>query len=91
MGVRAPRRRDPLPHAKLVANTCHEGGADGGSRTRTGSPPQDFKSCVSTSSTTSARRDRWEATVPEILSPGNAIHGEDQLRVLKESGLIRLL
>jgi hypothetical protein len=31
-------------------------GADGGSRTRTGSPPQDFKSCVSTSSTTSAVR-----------------------------------
>ena len=31
-------------------------GADGGSRTRTGSPPQDFKSCVSTSSTTSAGR-----------------------------------
>jgi hypothetical protein len=29
-------------------------GADGGSRTRTGFPPQDFKSCVSTSSTTSA-------------------------------------
>ncbi len=33
----------------------HDGGADGGSRTRTGFPPQDFKSCVSTSSTTSAR------------------------------------
>ena len=31
-----------------------------------------------------------EATVPEILSPGNAIHGEDQLRVLKGSGLVRL-
>jgi hypothetical protein len=29
-------------------------GADAGSRTRTGFPPQDFKSCVSTSSTTSA-------------------------------------
>ena len=31
-------------------------GADGGTRTRTGSPPQDFKSCVSTSSTTSASK-----------------------------------
>src|SRR4029079_16720671 len=30
-------------------------GADGGTRTRTGSPPQDFKSCLSTSFTTSAR------------------------------------
>ena len=29
-------------------------GADGGTRTLTGSPPQDFKSCVSTSFTTSA-------------------------------------
>lgn len=29
-------------------------GADGGSRTHTALPPQDFKSCVSTSSTTSA-------------------------------------
>ncbi len=30
-------------------------GADGGTRTRTGFSPQDFKSCVSTGSTTSAR------------------------------------
>ena len=37
-----------------LALGCTLYGADGGSRTRTGSPPQDFKSCVSTSSTTSA-------------------------------------
>ena len=55
----------------LVAGGASPGvGADGGSRTRTGSPPQDFKSCVSTSSTTSARCDR-QATVPEILALGN--------------------
>jgi hypothetical protein len=49
-------------------------GADGGSRTRTGSPPQDFKSCVSTSSTTSARAARRrQATVPEIVGRGNAV------------------
>jgi hypothetical protein len=32
-------------------------GADGGTRTLTGLPPQDFKSCVSTDSTTSALLD----------------------------------
>ena len=37
-----------------IGEEATELGADGGSRTRTGSPPQDFKSCVSTSSTTSA-------------------------------------
>ena len=81
----------PSPMPKLIATAVTKVVRTAGVRTRTGSPPQDFKSCVSTSSTTSARRDRWEATVPEILSPGNAIHGEDQLRVLKGSGLIRLL
>ena len=40
------------PHP--IGRAGQQAGADGGSRTRTGSPPQDFKSCVSTSSTTSA-------------------------------------
>jgi hypothetical protein len=39
-----------------IGRAGQQAGADGGSRTRTGSPPQDFKSCVSTSSTTSASK-----------------------------------
>jgi hypothetical protein len=38
-----------------------------------GFPPQDFKSCVSTSSTTSANAgETLKATVPEIEGRGNA-------------------
>src|SRR4029078_12178113 len=67
-------------------------GADGGSRTRTGSPPQDFKSFGSSSSTTSARCSHREATVPEILTPGNAIQRDilGSQVVLWEGALIAL-
>src|SRR6266508_1901086 len=39
---------------RAIGDGARRIGADGGTRTLTGFPPQDFKSCVSTSSTTSA-------------------------------------
>jgi hypothetical protein len=55
-----------------------EAGADGGSRTRTGFPPQDFKSCVSTSSTTSADgcRARREASQARSVRTSDSGSGD---------------
>jgi hypothetical protein len=47
-------RRDNGNMDKNDPKSLNLNGADGGTRTLTGLPPQDFKSCVSTGSTTSA-------------------------------------
>ena len=64
--------------AALAGGASPRVGADGGSRTRTGSPPQDFKSCVSTGSTTSARcnaaRGRCQKSRPEG-TPSSPLQG----------------
>ena len=52
-----------LLRAILAGGASPGVGVDNGSRTRTGSPPPDFKSCVSTRSTTSA-------TVPQAEGDG---------------------
>jgi hypothetical protein len=56
--VSAPRLHSEPGLVHVAGHSFSEVGADGGSRTLTALRPQDFKSCVSTSSTTSAFRRR---------------------------------